>query len=113
MTPLTPYLLVAWLGVGWVAFRRLPGPTAVLAVVVLGQLFLPEIRGQGADQGVPQPLHLPGLKLTKAAAVALAALLGSLWWDRRRWAVVTPRWFDLPMAAWCVCPLFPPVVHGI
>src|SRR2546421_676191 len=112
MTSLLPLLIVAWLGVGYVLFRKLPGPTAALAVVIAGQLFLPEIRAGGTETGGPEPLPLPVVKFTKVNTIGYALLLGSLAADWRRWRTVRPRWYDLPMAGWCLSPLFPSVLSG-
>jgi hypothetical protein len=113
MTSYLPILIVGWLGVAYVLFRKLPGPVAVLAVVILGQLFLPEIVATPTEPGAPAALALPVFKFTKANTIGYALLFGSLAADWRRWSTVAPRWYDLPMAAWCACPLFPALVNSI
>ena len=60
MTSLLPILIVGWLGVAYVLFRKLPGPVAVLAVVIAGQLFLPEIRADSIEPGTPVALRAAG-----------------------------------------------------
>jgi hypothetical protein len=113
MTSYLPILIVVWLGVAYVLFRKLPGPVAVLIVVIAGQLFLPELHAESIDPGVPVALRLPVIRFTKVNTIGYALLFGSLITDWRRWRIVVPQWFDLPMAAWCICPLFPAVVNGI
>src|SRR5205807_9735166 len=76
-------------------------------------LFLPEIVAEPTTQNAPPALALPVVKFTKANTIGYALLFGSLAADWRRWRTVRPQWFDLPMAMWCVCPLFPPVVRDI
>ncbi len=113
MTHYLPILIVGWLGVAYVAFRKLPGPVAALIVVIVGQLFLPEIVAEPTEPGAPPALALPVFKFTKANTIGYALLVGSLAADWRRWLSILPEWYDLPMAAWCVCPLFPAVINGI
>ena len=113
MTQYLPILIVGWIGVAYVLFRRLPGPVAALAVVIAGQMFLPELVAEPTTENAPPALALPIVKFTKANTIGYALLFGSLAVDWRRWGSVRPRWFDLPMAAWCICPLFPPVVRDI
>src|SRR5439155_11838670 len=112
MASLTPYLVLAWLAAA-LLFRRLPAVPAVLATVIAGQLFLPEVHGIARTADTPVALSLPVIKFTKPNTISYALLLGSLAFDRRRWATVYPRWYDVPMALWCAAPLFATVVNGI
>ena len=105
MTILAHTALIAWLVLGVVLFRRYPGPRVVAALYVFGVLFLPELRTAAFVPGVPEPLALPGFKLTKVNAIACGLLVGSLLFDRGRWLTVRPRWFDLPIVVWCLSPL--------
>src|SRR5258707_815691 len=113
MTTYVPILIVGWLGVAYILFRYLPGPVAVLAVVIAGQLFLPEIVAEPKENGTPAALALPIVKFTKSNTIGYALLFGSLVVEGRRWRDLRPQWYDLPMAVWCICPLFPPVNNGI
>jgi hypothetical protein len=113
MAALTPYLIVGWLGVAWLLFRRLPAHVAVLIVVVAGVLFLPELHATGRTADTPSALPLPVVKFSKSNTIGYALLLGSLVFDRRRWATVYPRWFDVPMALWCAAPLLATIVNGL
>jgi hypothetical protein len=106
MTALVPLVLLAWIAVAPVLFLRLPPRRAVIALFVLGVLFLPEVQFISPVPGMPAPLSVPGFKLTKVNAISYAALFASLALDFRRWESFRPRWFDVPMALWCVCPLF-------
>lgn len=105
MTILAHAALILWLVLGVVLFRKYPGPRVVALLYVFGVLFLPELRTAAFVPGVPEPLALPGFKLTKVNAIALGLLAGSLLFDRPRWLTVRPRWFDLPMLVWCLSPL--------
>jgi hypothetical protein len=112
MTHLLPVLIVGWLGVAYFMFRWLPGAVATLAVVIVGQLFLPEIVAEPTVAGAPAALALPVLKFTKANTIGYALLFGSFLHDWRRWFALRPQWFDLPMALWCISPLIPAVNLG-
>jgi hypothetical protein len=113
MSTFTSVLIIAWLPVAYFLFRRLPGPVAALIVVIAGQLFLPQVTATPVSADAPGPLPIPIFKFTKATTIGYALLLGSLAVDWRLWRTVKPRWFDLPMAAWCASPLFPAVVNEI
>src|SRR5438046_1760649 len=68
---------------------------ALLGSLILGWLFLPVVT-----------LKFSGLpEFTKTTATSLGALLGILVFDFRRLISFRPRWGDLPMAAWCLCPM--------
>lgn len=113
MTPLAHAALVLAVVLGVVLFRLFPGRRVVFGVYVFGVLFLPEIQGVAAVEGMPRPLDLPGFKLTKLNAIAVGLLAGSLLYDRRRWAAVRPRWFDLPALLWCVGPVVTSVANSL
>jgi uncharacterized YccA/Bax inhibitor family protein len=63
---LLPGILGGWIVVGVLAFRKLPGPIAVLVITVVGTLFLPEVHstqnnavvGSNGDGIVPDPYYL-------------------------------------------------------
>lgn len=95
---------------GWVflSLYLFSGPDkrrALLQVVIFGWLFLPVMRLIAVIPGEPLALSFPGLKFTKLNTIAYAVLAGGLVYDRARWLSVRPRWIDLPMALWCLCPL--------
>lgn len=104
LRPLLPLILAGFVGIGLWAFRRLPGPYAVLFVVLGGQLFLPEVQTTAATASTPEAITLPLVKLAKTNVIAYALLAGSLLFDRRRWGQVYPRWYDVPVAVWCLAP---------
>jgi hypothetical protein len=110
---LLPGILGGWIVVGVLAFRRLPGPIAVLVLTVLGTLFLPEVQSTQNNADAPEAVGVPLVKLTKYNVISYALLAGSLVCDRRRWAQVQPRWFDLPMAAWCLAPFFASITNDL
>lgn len=113
MTGLVHPLLLLWSVLGVAMFRAWPGHRVVVGLYVVGMLFLPELRSVGHQDGVPDPLSLPGFKLTKINAIAVGVLAGSLLFDRSRWVGTRPRWFDLPVLVWCVSPLVSSVSNTV
>jgi hypothetical protein len=113
MTALVPLALIGWVAVALLLFARLPRTHALVAVIVLGVLLLPEVHAVPRVAGAPGPLSFPGFKLTKLNAIAYAALAGSLLFDRRRWLAFRPHWIDLPVLVWCVCPVFSSLANDL
>jgi hypothetical protein len=113
MTALVPLVLLGWIPINLVLFAWLPRRHAVVAVFVLGTLFLPVIYATQSGEGMPEVLSLPGIKLTKLNTIAYAALIASLFFDGGRWLSFRPRWFDLPVLARCVCPLFSSLANDL
>ena len=104
--------LFGWYGVTLFAFTRLPPARALLAVVVAGSLFLPEVKMFQTTAEAPLALNIGFFSLTKANVIATAALLGVLCFDGRRLAAFRPRWFDIPMALWCLAPMLADIGIG-
>jgi hypothetical protein len=113
MIPLGYTALLAWVVLGVILFRYYPGHRLVVGMYVVGVLFLPEFGSTDYVEGVPRPLTVAGVQLTKPNAIALGLLAGSLLFDRRRWSAPRPRWFDLPMLAWCVGPAVSSVANSL
>src|SRR6516162_10283778 len=113
MTALVPLFLLGWILISVVLFARLPRQHAVIAVFVLGTLFLPVIYSEPTIDGMPAPLSLPAGKLTKLNAISYAALIASLLFDGSRWLSYRPRAFDLPVVALCVCPMFSSLANDL
>jgi hypothetical protein len=99
------FAVFAWGVLGVVLFRYYPGHRLVAGMFVAGVLFLPEFSSAEFIEGVPRPLTVAGIMLTKTSATALGLLVGSLLFDRGRWLAARPRWFDWPVLAWCVGPV--------
>lgn len=90
-----PIALIGWVPLALVLFALLPPRRALLATYIGGWLFLPlagyEIKG------------LPDYD--KVTATNLAALLGVLAFNTGAVLRFRPRWIDLPMAVFCLCPI--------
>src|SRR6476646_9591797 len=87
-------------------FNALPPRRAVIAAVMLGTMFLPEIQIAAVSREAPDPNGFVFLilKFTKPNTICFSALLGAVLFDLKTLLTFRPRWFDLPMLAWCVCP---------
>ncbi|WP_439621377.1 hypothetical protein [Gemmata sp.] len=101
MTLLGRLAILAAVLVPVLLMRRYPGHRTVIGAYVLGTLFLPEYGAADYVEGVPKPMGVALVRLTKENAVGLGLLAGSVLFDARRWLAARPRWFDLPVLAWC------------
>ena len=89
-------VLYAWVPAVLFLFTVLKPRHAVIVAYLGGWLFLPIF---GVDlKGLPP--------YSKVSATAYGALFGALLFDTDRLTSFRPRWFDLPIALWCVAPLF-------
>lgn len=94
-------LLVLWPVVVLLLFERYPVRKAIITSFVLGWLFLPPI-------GIP----LPGVPdWTKASATTVSVLVALLLKQPGPLLGFRPRWFDLPILLFCLCPV-PSSVSG-
>lgn len=100
---LVPLALFGWIILVPVIFFVLPPRRAVLAAYLLSWMFLPMA---GYDlRGLPY--------YDKSLAASTGALLGVLLFDFGRILTFRPKWYDLPMAAWCVAPFFSSVTNDL
>jgi hypothetical protein len=87
-------LILAWIPVVLVVFMLLPARRAMVASAVTGWLLLP-----------PLGIALAGLPdYTKTGAAGLSILLATIIFEPARLLTFRPRWFDLPMVVFCLCP---------
>jgi hypothetical protein len=92
-----------WLFIVGALFIRSSPRRAVLAGLIGGWLFLPNVS-----------VSIPGLlpDLTKSSITSLGLLGAVLFLDRTRLLSLRPRWFDLPMLVWCLSPFPTALVNG-
>ena len=96
-------VLYAWIPVVLFLFTVLQPRHAVIVAYIGGWLFLPVF---GIDlKGLPP--------YSKVSATAYGVLFGALLFDADRLATFRPKWFDLPIGAWCIAPLFASVSNKI
>lgn len=103
MKPTVPLLLFGWPLVALLFFVVMRPRRAVIATILLAVMFLP-IAGYKIA-GLPA--------YTKMTATSLAALFGVALFDTRRLLAFRARWADLPMAIWCICPVFSSVTNDL
>jgi hypothetical protein len=104
MVKLVPFGLFIWFPVVFLLFKRLPKHRAVIASFLLGMLFLPEVRDPIINPEAPAAVPVPLVPLTKQNTICLSIILAALLFDGERLLAFRPRWFDVPMIIWCICP---------
>lgn len=95
-------VMYAWIPVLLALFLVLPPRRAVIVGLIASWLFLPTATIQ--LQGIPN--------YTKFSATASGLMLGVLLFDTQRMLDLRPRWFDLPMAVYCLVPLASCLANG-
>jgi hypothetical protein len=107
--------LFAWPVVVLFLFARLPKHRALIAGVLAGTLFLPEIQMSKASEEAPDASEflVLALKFTKPNTICFSVLLGALVFDGRRLLTFRPRWFDVPMLLWCLSPFVSNLSNGV
>ncbi len=103
MTMLVPIMMFGWVPVTFVIFLLLPPRRAATTALIAGWLLLPVAVYKLA--GIPD--------YDKTVATCLPVLLSTAIFDPRRLLRFRPRLYDLPMLAWCLCPLGSSVTNGL
>jgi hypothetical protein len=84
-------------------FALLPGRRAVVVGSIAAWLLLP-----------PMAIPLPGLPdFGKFTAGTAGILLGTLLFEPNRLLTFRPRWVDLPISVWCLCPFFSAISNNL
>jgi hypothetical protein len=103
MTILVPITLFGWIPCVLLLFLWLPPRRAVIAAFMGGWLFLPAATFQ-----------LPGIPdYSKMAATCAGVLLAALIFDTETLLSFRPKWFDIPMVVWVLCPFGTNAVENI
>lgn len=84
-------------------FLLLPPRRALVATLVVGWLVLPVASVKFA--GIPD--------FTKLTVTNLSALMGVMVFDGRTLLRFRPRWYDLPMLVWLLCPVPSSMLNGL
>jgi len=91
-----------WVPIVLGIFAVRPARQAVLFSFIFAWLFLPGIS-----------FNIPGIPdWTKVTATVVVTTLGALIFDSARMFSFRPRWYDIPMLAWCVTPFASSVAVG-
>ena len=86
-----------------VLFAFLPARKAAATALIAAWLLLP-----------PLGIDIPGLPdFTKLSAASLGVLFGTLFFGIGHVFAFRPRWFDLPVALWCVCGIASSLSNGL
>lgn len=97
----SPNIIAALVMLGWIPFviwlfQRFPARWAIVISFVGAWLFLPVVI-----------LIMPGIpNYSKASAVSYGILISTCIFDVGRFQRFKFGWLDIPMAVWCICPLF-------
>lgn len=94
MLAIAKIALYAWVPFVLMVFAVLKPRRAVIFAYIGGWLFLPMLSIK--LNGIPD--------LTKITASSFGVLLGAMIFDTRTLLQFRPKWFDLPMLIWCLCP---------
>lgn len=95
--------LFAWIPAVIGMFLVMRPRRAVITAYLFAWLFLPVAA-----------IPISGLPdYTKMSATCVGVLLASLIFDSRRLIGFSPRWLDLPMLAWCLCPMASSLTNGL
>src|SRR3954470_14694027 len=100
---LIPIALFGWIPILLLLFSAWPSRRAVIVACVFGWLFLPYA---GYD--------LPGLPAySKQTATSLGVLLATAVFRVDLLLALRPRWADLPVAIWCLCPIASSLINDL
>jgi hypothetical protein len=103
MSPTVPLALIGFVLFALSAMAWRPAPRTVLALYIGGFLFLPVAS-----------FDLPAFSnFTKVSAIALSVAAGIALFDSQRLVRFKPRWIDLPIAVFCMCPIATSLSNGL
>lgn len=102
-SPLVTVMLIGWFPVVVGLFALLPPRRAVLVGFLAAWLFLPIAEFE--FRLVPE--------INKMTVTSLSVLLGVVLFDLNRLINFRPRWLDIPIALFCVAPMFSSLANGL
>jgi hypothetical protein len=105
MANVAPYILIVWVLIVIGLFPAFPKHRAILVAFLLGLHLLPEVGSPGGASSGVLPLAIGPLRFSKDNAMSYAVFLAAFLFDSKRLLAGRPRWFDVPMVVWCLCPL--------
>lgn len=104
MSPQAQFVLLAWIPIVFILFKRFPPQKAVIISLIVAWLFLP--------QGVKFSLSLIP-DYDRLSATSYGILLATWFYDARRFQTFKFGWLDIPMAIWCICPMLSSLTNGL
>src|SRR4051812_36160741 len=103
MLLLIPITLFGWIPVILIIFSTLPPRRAVIVAFIGAWLFLPYAG-----------YNVPGLPdYTKRSATCLGIALATVLFRFDWLSKLRLKWFDLPMATWCLCPMASSITNDL
>jgi hypothetical protein len=93
---ISPYIVIAWIGVTLLLFLLLSRPVAVIVSCLVGSMFLPEIQWSPIPPNNALPIRFPPFDFTKINSISYGLLLGWLVCDRGRIRHIRWNRWDLP-----------------
>ena len=97
-------VLLAWIPVVLVVFMA-PAGAAHYGGRLSRRVAAPAAHRESALPGLPD--------YTKTGAAVLSILLATIIFEPTRLFTFRPRWFDLPMLVFCVCPFFSSISNDL
>jgi len=97
-------IMIAWIPIVLYLFQHYPAYKAVIFSFIVAWLFLPQ-RAGFAFPGLPD--------YERMSATVYGIILATFIYDANRFRQFQPGWLDLPMAVWCICPLFSSISNGL
>jgi hypothetical protein len=96
-------VMLAWIPAVLILFAVMQPSRAVIVAFLGAWLFLPQV-----TYNIP---ILPDY--TKTSATCVGVFFGALLFDGKRLLQFKPRWVDLPVAIFCICPSFSSLTNGL
>ncbi|WP_051261364.1 hypothetical protein [Desulfovibrio inopinatus] len=103
MSFLVPIAMFGWIPFVLYLFARFKGQRAVIAAFILAWLFLP-VASYGLS-GLPD--------YTKMFATCIGVLLAAATYESHRFSGLRPRFADVPMIIFCICPFISSMANGL
>jgi hypothetical protein len=96
-------VMIGWIPAVLLIFSRMSAPRAMMLSFIVAWLFLPQVS-----------FILPGIPdYTKMSATCYGILLATLIFDAQRFRSFRASWVDIPIALYCIAPLFSSLVNGL
>src|SRR5437660_785878 len=90
------YLIIGYVSIAVLFFARMGRPKAVLATMLVGVLFLPEIQSSPPMSDAVLPVTVPLLEFSKINVISYGLLLGWVLFDFGRGRPIRLRAADAP-----------------
>lgn len=106
MYSMSPYIVVAWVGVTLLLFLRFSRPVAIIVACIAGTLLLPEVQWSPVPPNTVLPLRFPPFDFTKINSISYGLLFGWLLLDRGSVGQLRLSRWDLPAVVLGIFPAF-------